>query len=331
MRTYTTGNDIVDGMTAIHMTGNIIPSAWYHTVLRSNGKPHLLAIITLAEIAYWYRPQEVRDEETGQLIGYRKRFKDDLLQRSYDQLAELFGETKRSVTDAVVLLEKLGVIKRVFRTIMVNGTRYNNVLYLELIPDKLYELTYPEEVTPVTKERDRECREKDTLSRNNVRPVTEKCGTCHEIKGEVSRQNVRQNTKNTTENTTEIISSSKRATSEQMDDDYIRKKIDLDNAVSIYPGTAETIFTSLCDISKDGKHNDVLNAVLHADAFKDLCRNIEEHATPINNVRAYITACVSNMAAGRKIVNTGNSFNRHLMKRDYGMNELEIENALLAN
>ena len=46
---------------------------------------------------------------------------------------------------AVVFLEKLGVVKRVFRTISMNGIVVNNVLYLELIVDRLKELTYPEE------------------------------------------------------------------------------------------------------------------------------------------------------------------------------------------
>lgn len=45
----------------------------------------------------------------------------------------------------MVFLEKLGVVKRVFRTISMNGIVVNNVLYLELIVDRLKELTYPEE------------------------------------------------------------------------------------------------------------------------------------------------------------------------------------------
>ena len=45
----------------------------------------------------------------------------------------------------MVFLEKLGVVKRVFRTISMNGIVVNNVLYLELMVDRLKELTYPEE------------------------------------------------------------------------------------------------------------------------------------------------------------------------------------------
>lgn len=43
-------------------------------------------------------------------------------------------------------LEGLGVIKRDFRTVSYgDGLVSNNVMYIELIADKLFELTYPEE------------------------------------------------------------------------------------------------------------------------------------------------------------------------------------------
>lgn len=50
----------------------------------------------------------------------------------------------------MVFLEKLGVVRRVFRTISMNGIVVNNVLYLELIVDRLKELTYPEETGAVS-------------------------------------------------------------------------------------------------------------------------------------------------------------------------------------
>lgn len=38
-----------------NITGNIIPTIWYRTVLKENGKPYLLAIAILSDIVYWYR------------------------------------------------------------------------------------------------------------------------------------------------------------------------------------------------------------------------------------------------------------------------------------
>lgn len=143
MLEYSTGNQTVDEMASIQLTGNVIPGIWYKQIVRDNGKPHLLAISILADIVYWYRPTELRDSSTGQFLGFKKKFAGDLLQRSYQQIADQFGESKRTVTDAIVRLENLGVVSRVFRTISVGGSVFNNVLYLQLHPDKLYEITYP--------------------------------------------------------------------------------------------------------------------------------------------------------------------------------------------
>lgn len=142
---YQTGNETVDRLSRVRLTGNVIPPAWYRTILRDTGKPYLIAIIILSDIVYWYRAAEVRDEGSGQLIGYRKRFKADLLQRSYQQMADQFGITKRDATNAVVELEKLGLVRRVFRTLTTNGQSIPNVLFLDLDVDVLERLTYPEE------------------------------------------------------------------------------------------------------------------------------------------------------------------------------------------
>ena len=105
-----TGNETVDRLSRMNITGNIIPAAWYRTIRKPTGKPYLNAIVILSDIVYWYRAAEVRDEGSGQLLGYRKRFKADLLQRSYQQMADQFGITKRDATNAVVELERLGVM-----------------------------------------------------------------------------------------------------------------------------------------------------------------------------------------------------------------------------
>lgn len=91
----TTGNMIVDSIGKINIIGNIIPHTWYKSIHRESGKPYLNAIIILSDIVYWYRPIELRDEHSGEIIGYKKKFKGDLLQRSYQQLSTMFGISKR--------------------------------------------------------------------------------------------------------------------------------------------------------------------------------------------------------------------------------------------
>lgn len=167
---YSTGNPVVDEVGTMNFTGNIIPMTWFKTIRYPNGTPNNNAIHILADIVYWYRPKEERDEESGQLVEMKKKFRDDYLQRSYDQMAETFGLSKKQVTEAVKALEKMGIIKRIFKTIQVNGQVLNNVLFIKLIPKRLFEVTFPEEIEedalsppeeiPLSAERGRSIREK---------------------------------------------------------------------------------------------------------------------------------------------------------------------------
>lgn len=144
------GNSIVDAMGSINISGNIIPAIWYRTITKDNGKPYLLAIVILADIVYWYRPSEVRDQGTGHILGWKKKFSEDILRQSYQYYADLFGESKKTVKTAMDKLENLQVIRREFRTVTYgDGLICNNVMYVELKPDMLYQLTFPEEIPAV--------------------------------------------------------------------------------------------------------------------------------------------------------------------------------------
>lgn len=140
----TTGNIIVDEVSKINFSGDITPRIWRKTITKENGKPYALARDILSDFVYWYRAIEEPDEMTGE-IRLKKKFRDDLLYKSYEQLCEEFGESKRVIRDVLKRLEDIGVIKRHFRTITTkSGMKMNNVMYIELIPSVLYELTYPE-------------------------------------------------------------------------------------------------------------------------------------------------------------------------------------------
>lgn len=135
-------SSVVEEVGKMNFTGNVIPQAWYSTLKRESGKPYLTAIVILADIVYWYRPIEVRDEQTGQVIAYKKKFRSDKLQRSYQQIADMFGISKNEATQAIIYLEKKGVVYREFREISVNGVISNNVLFIGLNPDRLREVTF---------------------------------------------------------------------------------------------------------------------------------------------------------------------------------------------
>lgn len=131
----------------MYFEGNIIPPSWFDCLRydadEGQGRPHTNAIIILSEIVYWYRPVELRDEATGRLIGYRKKFKGDRLQRSRRSFEEQFGFTKKQVTDALTFLEKRGIIKKeIVKSIVTEaGQRIGNVMYLEVIPDGIRRIT----------------------------------------------------------------------------------------------------------------------------------------------------------------------------------------------
>lgn len=200
---YGTGNETVDRLMRLQITGNVIPTAWYRTIRRETGKPYLIAIVILSDIVYWYRAAEVRDEGSGQLIGYKKRFRADLLQRSYQQLSEQFGITKRDATNAIVELEKLGVVRRVFKTMTVSGQSVPNVLFLDLNVDVLEKLTFPNE----SEEREWREEEEEPKGKKTDRKSTDQSSTdqkptdqvpagpvqrgCHSNRGDVSPKSER--------------------------------------------------------------------------------------------------------------------------------------------
>lgn len=123
-------------------TGNVTPKIWYKRILTPSGKADFKAITLLSDILYWYRPTEIRDEATGQVIEYRKKFSADKLQRSYDKFAEGFGMTKREVREALVRLRDAGLITLEFRTVKIMGQLVANVLYVEPVATKIDHITF---------------------------------------------------------------------------------------------------------------------------------------------------------------------------------------------
>lgn len=139
---FTTGNTTVDAIGQMHLEGNVIPHTWYENIRLSTGKPDLIAITLLSEIVYWYRPTHVKEEASGRLLGIKKKFKADALQRSYDSFVEQFGFSKKQVREAMDRLEQLGLIIRDFRTITSNGTNLSNVLFIGLNVGLLEGITF---------------------------------------------------------------------------------------------------------------------------------------------------------------------------------------------
>lgn len=137
-------NKTVAAIGKMNFEGNIIPMAWFSHLTFENGKPNTVAIICLSEIVYWYRPVEIRDEETGKVTGYRKKFRADKWQCNYQAMADRFGFSKEQVRNALHFLEEKGCITLEFRHFTVDsGTPLSNVLFVEPVPLRIAEINAP--------------------------------------------------------------------------------------------------------------------------------------------------------------------------------------------
>ena len=141
------GNLTVDAMGSIAISGNVIPEEWYkHIVKPTTGKPYLLAITILADLVYWHRPTEIRDERTGEVIGWKKKFHGEMLQKSYQEYANKFGESKKTIKLAFDQLVAIGVIRRFFYNIEYsNGRIIPNQMFIDLNIKILKDISYPNE------------------------------------------------------------------------------------------------------------------------------------------------------------------------------------------
>lgn len=293
---YSSGSKTVDRMGQIDFSFggavNMIPDTWYKVIRYDSGKTNTNACLILSEIVYWYRPKVEKDKNTGQLLPWQKKFDSDLLQKSYQELADKFGLTKRQVTDAVVFLEHMGLVRREFRNMITqNGLALGNVLFIDLNVDRLIEVTFPEE---------KECDDKadDTLSRLNVRgvtnvdnspPITFERERGHVITGEGSRLNEtpptfkrETYTKNTTKTTTEITSSSsgsnesertfslaaekeKRKSDAQVYEELIAENIDLESLMGAAEKESEKerilmLYKIICKVVCSKKKTEKINS-----------------------------------------------------------------------
>lgn len=133
-------NEIVAKMGEIPFAGDIIPHNWLLEIKRLNGKPDPIAVFLLAHICYWYRTTILREETTGKVI-VSKKFKADLLQKSYHDLEENLGFTHKQLKDAFLTLERLNLAHREFRTIIFKDVKCSNVLFIKINPEKIKEIT----------------------------------------------------------------------------------------------------------------------------------------------------------------------------------------------
>ena len=270
-----TENDIVNKVGKMRFSGNVIPEAWYKTIVSSNGRVNLLAINILADIVYWYRPMEIRDEMTGDVTWKKKFADDDYLQRNYSKICEKYNVSTKQAREALIVLETLGVVKRHFRTIETEMGKCPNVMYIELIPETLYKLTYPEPTDESVK-----------TSFPSDKEVFKKKETC-------PSPEVRTNTKNTTETTTKTTTTA-------------RARDVVDQAMEIFAPLR---------LSKDNNRTIVREAEYDIDRCIKAKAEYDAYRTPIGNATGLLISFVrGNYPKQPRIPPAMNSFNNFSMQ-----------------
>ena len=270
-----TENDIVNKVGKMRFSGNVIPEVWYKTIVSSNGRVNLLAINILADIVYWYRPMEIRDEMTGDVTWKKKFADDDYLQRNYSKICEKYNVSTKQAREALIVLETLGVVKRHFRTIETEMGKCPNVMYIELIPETLYKLTYPEPTDESVK-----------TSFPSDKGVFTKKETC-------PSPEVMTNTKNTTETTTKTTTTA-------------RARDVVDQAMEIFAPLR---------LSKDNIRAIVREAEYDIDRCIKAKAEYDAYRTPIGNATGLLISFVrGNYPKQPRIPPAMNSFNNFSMQ-----------------
>jgi hypothetical protein len=130
-----TGNPTVDGITRLKLTGNIIPDTWYQhpSLKKDNGNCELMAMLLLAEIIGWYKARQVVDEETLQVVGWQKKFKNEKLQVFLHAYASKFSCSKDTIARHLKFLHDRKLIVREYHAeyTFPDGKTYNNVIFVE--------------------------------------------------------------------------------------------------------------------------------------------------------------------------------------------------------
>lgn len=320
----TTGNVVVDFIGKLNFTGNIIPEAWYRTVVNEKGKTNNLALMILSDIVYWYRPTEQRDERTNRVV-YKKKFRADILQRSYVQICDKFNCSQRQARDAIIFLEKTGVIKREFRTIDVLEGRLSNVMFIALDPEVLYKLTFPaaydndhEAGDPINRTDEQgaslateiELNEEDSTLLTNLQiPPSDNDTLLTNLQRGVDK-NVNTYTKNTTKNTKDILTTTSilKSSGNNLGDSVVEQ--------------AQKIFSGI-NITFENLHAIVKASNYNLEKCEKAVRVYQKQTKTIHNIVGWFIEAVKKNY--ELVESEPSKINRHMNfnQRDYDWDKLE--------
>lgn len=103
--------------------GNIIPNWWYKEIRAAGNKADLVAITILSELYFLHRKTNGAEFNDG-----------------YPYFERKFDFTRSQLKDAIIRLADADLVKRTFRTVVINGRNFPNELHLQINISKLLQL-----------------------------------------------------------------------------------------------------------------------------------------------------------------------------------------------
>ena len=138
---FKTGHKIVDDIGKVGVFGNCVPQQWFGRVTKASGATDPLAILILSDVVSWYRPQLIRDEKTGAIIGAKKRFQGEMLCRSCNTWGKHLGVSRDKAWRAIKRLRELGLVRTKTACAKPGQRGYLAVLYVEPVPKAIEIIT----------------------------------------------------------------------------------------------------------------------------------------------------------------------------------------------
>lgn len=120
--------------------GQIIPVNWFKYIRNENGKSNTIAVCVLAHLIFSYlksRPSHITRDEIPILCLENNAF-----YITYKEISKSLCISAGQAKSAVVFLETLGLVKRIFKMVYGEYSCVGNILYFQLNADKISEITF---------------------------------------------------------------------------------------------------------------------------------------------------------------------------------------------
>ena len=159
--------------TVLKEQGNITPESLYQIITKKDGKPDLLAIDIYIEARSWFKLKKTK--VNGNVI-YSSKLKGHGWQIGYEYFVNKYKCSSDVIRTKFILLEKLRLLERDFRTEYFYGKRFNNLMYLLVWKDTPHfysEIGLEKPSTPILENKDTYPEKQVPLSLNSRTSILE--------------------------------------------------------------------------------------------------------------------------------------------------------------